>query len=189
MDISELQDSELVALVVSGDNDAFEELHKRTRGVYIDCVDRYARSALAHVRKDLIEDCRFEIFRLALEFDPSKGMKFSTFLFQKTRWRLITMFKNAQKTSQITDFNIDKDSSDSYEDTRPEELDTICKISEKLSDKDDLIKKLFDFRYNSEYPSEEQSWLAISKKLGISPNKCSYLHRKTIKQLRKEILC
>lgn len=109
-------DLELITSIKEqGDDNAILELINRHTGAYFAVVQRYAASYPNIVKfDDLRDDKMFNIYKTVLDYDPTKGTKFSTYLSEKTDWMCKKLLKDDGRPTKLSVKN-----GDSLDETLP----------------------------------------------------------------------
>ena len=76
-----------------------QDLVERHSGIYLDMVNAYSSNDNPYIdRAELIKDKEYKIYLAALNFDESRGAKFSTYLGNETKWSCLNAYnKNKRK--------------------------------------------------------------------------------------------
>ena len=182
------QETSVVTLAKNGDEDAILLLEKELLNLYKSCVYKYINGNIKHMQKDLLDDFRYLLYIAITEYDESSKMKFSTFFFQRTRWKFINLYNgNMSKVTSTNPVFIEK-MLGTYDDNRAEKIDTLNKIMSESKNISERAKIILDIRHNSSYNKTERTWKEISKQVGMSPSACAKLYDKTIKTLKKKLI-
>ena len=93
--------------------DSLLELIERHSGMYVHIVDKYIHKN-SYVSRDLIiDDKDFVIYQSALEYNPEKKSKFSTFLANQTKWKCLNAINNVRNKNnsdiELADKEISKE--------------------------------------------------------------------------------
>jgi RNA polymerase sigma factor (sigma-70 family) len=173
----------------NNDSESLRELIDRHSGIYIDMVNKTVSDSCSFMnKKEILLDKDYYIYSAALNFQPSKNTKFSTYLANDTRWRCLNMFNKNKKMIQepLDDTIKEKSSSEDFlSDLQQQELiNKILDLASKNPDK--RIKKILDMRYCFGY-TKTHSWKEISKVLNMSIQGCIDIHNKFIQKIKKEI--
>ncbi len=98
-DTDVLPESDLIARVKNEqDSNALLALVNRHTGMYFSVVNRYAASYPNAVRvRDLDDDKLFNFYTFILAFDPSRGMKLSTYIGDRTDYLCKTLLKRDER--------------------------------------------------------------------------------------------
>jgi RNA polymerase sigma factor (sigma-70 family) len=163
-------------------SEALKELECRHTGIYNQMVKRYYRHMVDFGINpdDVINDKLLIIYKSALNFDPSKNVKFSTWLGNQARYYCLNCINkhnllvnmDNHSVNNIIEKNQIKTSQKS--DGFRENSDMIFSILNRIKDK--RIYKIFKMRYFNE--KKLTPWSKISKKLKISTQTAINLHNK-----------
>jgi len=170
----------------SKDEDSLKELIARHSGIYLQIVNQTI-SEQANVNKyDIIDDKDLSIYEAALDFDPNRNIKFSTYLGNHVRWKCLNIY-NKSKKHEYCDINnesenlIDKDLI--KEISNNEILLKIFDLAEKNEDK--RVSKIIQMRYKGGVRNKLMPWKKIAKKLNLSIQGCINIHHKFINETKK----
>lgn len=170
----------------SGDDGCLVELINRHSGIYVYIVDKYTKNRNYSINRDLIlDDKDYTIYKSALDYNPDKNSKFSTFLANQTKWKCLNAI-NALKNKRFT--SIDKvyskvsDEDDSSEMlSKMEAFDLFNDMLEK--ENDPRVKKIIDIRYNTTN-NKLIPWKKASEELNLSIQGCINIHNRFIKKVK-----
>jgi hypothetical protein len=172
----------------SGDDSCLVELINRHSGIYVFIVDKYTKNRSYSINRDLIlDDKDYTIYKSALDYNPDKNSKFSTFLANQTKWKCLNAI-NALKNKRFT--SIDKvyskvsDEDDSSEMlSKMEAFDLFNDMLEK--ENDPRVKKIIDIRYNTTN-NKLIPWKKASEELNLSIQGCINIHNRFIKKVKNK---
>ena len=82
----------------SKDGDSLSELINRHSGIYVYIVDQYSKNdRINSNKKSILDEKDYMIYKSALDYDPSKNSKFSTFLANQTKWKCLNEINKKEK--------------------------------------------------------------------------------------------
>ncbi len=98
-DLSETPESDLIARVkTDADSAALLTLISRHTGIYFGVVNRYAAAYPNAIKaRDLDDDKLFNIYTFVQAFDPTRGMKLSTYICDRTDYLCKTLLKRDER--------------------------------------------------------------------------------------------
>ena len=170
----------------SKDEESLKELIARHSGIYLQIVNQTI-SEQANVNKyDIIDDKDLSIYEAALDFDPNRNIKFSTYLGNHVRWKCLNIY-NKSKKYEYCDINtqsenlIDKDLI--KEISNNEIIGKIFDLAEK--NEDPRVSKIIHMRYKDCKRNKLTPWKKIAKKLNLSIQGCINIHHKFINETKK----
>ena len=171
------------------DSSCLEELIDRHSGIYVYIVDKYTKSKNSKInRSTILEDKDYTIYKSALDYDPTRNSKFSTFLANQTKWKCLNAINDFTNKNfiNIDDFyGIRESSYDLIEDiNRIEAFDIFNNCLEVESDK--RVKKIIDIRYNTTN-NRLVPWREVSNKLGLSIQGCINIHNRFIEKVKNKL--
>ena len=169
-----------------GDDSCLIELINRHSGIYVYIVDKYTKHKNSVVNRDFIMDDKdYTIYQSALDYNPDKNSKFSTFLANQTKWKClnaINAMKNKRFSSIDKVYNKISDEDDSCEIlSKMEAFDVFNSMLEQESDP--RVKKIIDIRYNTTN-NRLVPWRTASEELKLSIQGCINIHNKFIKKVK-----
>jgi RNA polymerase sigma factor (sigma-70 family) len=178
-----IPDIDLINKVKKESNsDALKELENRHTGIFNQMVKKYYKHLIDFGANpdDIINDKLFVIYKSALNFNPDKNVKFSTWLGNQARYYCLNCINKQTNTISMDNINIKnviENNQIKYEkdiSINKENSDLIFSILDRI--KDDRISKIFKLRYFNN--KKLTSWNKISKKLKISTQTAINLHNK-----------
>jgi RNA polymerase sigma factor (sigma-70 family) len=164
------------------DNDALKELESRHTGIYNEIVKKYYKHLIDFGvnANDVSSDKLFVLYKSVMSFDPSKNVKFSTWLGNQARYYCLNCINKKNNT-----LNMDQDNLISLlEKNQMKSNDNLSRIKEKSDQifsilsriKDNRIQKIFKLRYFQ--GAKPTPWSKIGKKLKVSTQTVINLHEK-----------
>jgi len=149
-------------------------------------VDKYTKHKNSVVNRDFIlDDKDYTIYQSALDYNPDKNSKFSTFLANQTKWKClnaINAMKNKRFSSIDKVYNKISDEDDSCEIlSKMEAFDVFNSMLEQ--ENDPRVKKIIDIRYNTTN-NRLVPWRTASEELKLSIQGCINIHNKFIKKVK-----
>ena len=170
------------------DNKCLEELIDRHSGIYVYIVDKYTKSKYANVcRSTILDDKDYIIYKSALDYDPNRNSKFSTFLANQTKWKCLnTINESNNKKCVSLDGLYSAPSKDKNSFELISEIEAFNIFDECLKkDKDKRVKKIIDMRYNTTN-TKLVPWRKVSKELKLSIQGCINIHNKFINKVKNK---
>ena len=194
MEYSNLSDNQLVKNIQNSvePENSLKELVDRHSGIYLDMVHGYTSSENQSAKDEMIQEKEYEIYVSALNYNPSKGAKFSTYLGNQTKWKCLNKYNKKKREGltpleeQALDFFNNKISSRPADDfnTRYEVFTQIIKCADKHPDH--RVGTIFNLRYIEGKNNNVMPWKTISQKLGMSIQGCINIHNSAIKQIQQK---
>jgi len=171
-------------------SDAMKELEIRHSGVCFSMIKRYynALSSTGLDPNEVAKEKHYIIYKSALNFNPDKNIKFSTWLGNQMRYHCLnSMNKNNSSVSmdneKIKNIIEQKQSNENSKIIQKDNYDYIFNILSQL--KDARIERIFQIRYFSD--KKNVSWSKIAKDLNISTQTAINLHNKSLKFLKNKL--
>lgn len=182
----EISDAELAEKVKSEYcSDSLTELISRHTGLCVSMAHKYfnnRNTTGVHIN-DFDLEKNWIVYDAAKEFDPSRNVKFSTFLANKVRYFCLNKIKS-NNLVPLTDETLDAMANQySEEDLHLEELEYVWDILDQIKDK--RVKTIFKYRYGQD--KDTRDWATIGKKLGMSHQGVIDIHNKAISFIRNKI--
>jgi len=170
------------------DNGCLSELIDRHSGIYVYIVDKFTKNCHYSVNRDTILDEKdFTIYKSALDYDPTRNSKFSTYLANQTKWKCLNEI-NAAKNKKTTTLEkvYHKPSEDESCPLLLEKLEALDLFNSLLNQENDKrVKKIIDIRYNTTN-TRLVPWRKVAKELGLSIQGCINIHNKFIKKVKNK---
>lgn len=168
-------DLELIQRVQKdGDNDAMKELITQHSGVFRSILDSSLTSDYDVFKQEIQEDKNYHLYRLAMNYDPSKNMKYPTWVGQNVKWMCMNIVNRSRVGEMLEEASFDRSYEQQFEDVEQIALDELKNLAEKYPDK--RIERVITGRYfNGRRPL---SWKRLAKKLQSSPKNLLTLHDK-----------
>jgi RNA polymerase sigma factor (sigma-70 family) len=187
----ENSDLDLVNKVkTDNDEDSLRELINRHSALCFDIYKRYAPSIQASglCIEEVCKDKDLILWKAALSFNPSKNVKFSTWLGNNIRFQCLNAINGNWQYVLLDEKDLEKQINRNSEFfTAPRDtttLEFIFNILEKI--KDQRVKQVFILRY-LEMGKKKMTWSKIAAKLGVSTQTAINLHEKGRKMLKQKL--
>lgn len=171
-------------------SEAMKELEQRHSGVCFSMIKKYynALSSVGVDPNELAKEKDYVMYKSALNFDPTKNIKFSTWVGNQMRFYCLNSMNKNNSSISMDNENIkniieQKQSLEIFKIIHKENYEYIFNILSKLKDK--RIEKIFKIRYFSD--KKNVSWSKIAKKLKVSTQTVINLHNKTLKFLKNKL--
>jgi len=165
-------------------NDSLIKLSKMYSAVCYDMCNKYSHvlSNFGAEMQDLLDQKDYFVYRAAASFDPSRNVKFSTWLGNFTKYQCLNAITKRKNVILLDDdklrFFIEKEdlkndkTSEAQENQNTNEF--VFNILNKL--KDNRISKVYKLRYFS--GEKKLTWQKVAKELKISTQTAINLHEK-----------
>ena len=192
IDYQYLSDTDLIKNIKCKNcNDSMKELEDRHSGICYSMIKKYynTMSSIGIDPNEIAKEKDYIIYKSALNFNPSKNIKFSTWVGNQMRFHCLnSMNKNNNLISMETDVikNVIEKKQFEVSDnlfSNKEKMEFIFNLLKQL--KDSRVEKIFRLRYFSE--RKNMSWSKIGKKLNISTQTVINIHNKTINFLKNKL--
>tara|TARA_R110000772_G_scaffold2302_1_gene7933 strand:+ start:1631 stop:2203 length:573 start_codon:yes stop_codon:yes gene_type:complete len=169
------------------DNGCLTELINRHSGIYVYIVDQYTKNNFSNNREFILDDKDYVIYKSALDYDPSRNSKFSTYLANQTKWKCLNSINKSKKQKEVpleAAYSRVSDADDSFETlSKIEAFDMFNAMLREETDP--RVKKIIDIRYNTTN-NKLIPWRRASKELDMSIQGCINIHDKFINKVKKQ---
>ncbi len=191
MNYSKLTDNQLVDNIKNSlhPEGSLNELVIRHSGIYLDMVHGYSSGSTSSSRDEMVQEKEYEIYVSALNYNPDKGAKFSTYLGNQTKWKCLNKYNKKKREGltpleeQALDFFSSKVSPNPYDfNTRYEIFTKIIDFANNYHDR--RVGKIFRLRYMEGKDNGVMPWKNISIKLGMSIQGCINIHNSIINKIK-----
>lgn len=171
------------------DDDCLLELIDRHSGIYVYIVDQYTKNKNNNISRDLfMEDKDYTIYKSALDYNPERNSKFSTFLANQTKWKCLNALNskiNKNETSLEKVSYREADDDDAFKKlSRIEAFDVFNDMLKQ--EKDPRVKKIIDIRYNTSN-TKLVPWRKAAKELNMSIQGCINIHDRFINKVKNKL--
>ncbi len=188
IDIKKLQDPQLIKRIQKKNcNDSIKELIERHSLLCFSVFKRYLPTLnfFGVLNDEIYAEKDHLIWKSALNFNPNKGSRYSTWLANCCRYKCLTLINQRREIptecSKLDDL-IDNDTSS--EPTNKYLFHYVNNILDQITDK--RIKKIYIMRYFSD-KAKPISWRAIGRKLKISSQTVINLHARFLPLLKSKL--
>lgn len=139
-------------------------------------------------KEDVFENKNFIFLDSVNTFDPSRGVKFSTWLANKSRFFCLNLISSRKRIANFTNEEIaraieNKSFSQNDDKKCKENFSYVMFLLANLKDK--RIKQIFELRYLEE--SKRIKWKNIACKMNISVQTAINLHSRGVKVIKTKI--
>jgi RNA polymerase sigma factor (sigma-70 family) len=192
IDCEYLSDLDLIENIkCSNCNDSMKELEDRHSGICYSMIKKYynTMSSIGLDPNEIAKEKDYIIYKSALNFNPTKNIKFSTWVGNQMRFHCLnSMNKNNNLISMESETikNVIERKQSEHNDhifSNKEKTEFIFNLLKQLKDK--RVEEIFKLRYFSE--RKNMSWSKIGKKLNISTQTVINIHNKTISFLKNKL--
>lgn len=181
-------DQQLISEIKSGENisESFKELSSRHSALFFKIASKYISKNFKEKRIEFFKDKDYYIYISALDYNESKGTKFSTYLANRVKWICINNYKKNIKEKDVPlneeikspcseDYFLKKYNID-YQDC--------LKILKSFSDT--RVYEIFKLRYMQGKKNKLMPWkdVAKSNNVNLSIQGCINIHNKTLDKLQ-----
>lgn len=179
---SEVNDAALLRLIKEKqDSEAIQLLTERHTGIYTEVVKRYTYVP-ALERQELLDHRMLNIYLYALDYDESRGTKFSTYVGQRTRWQCQTLLKEPANSEFVEEWDSEDDAV-AREQIEGRDMLTLLYSAAREVD-DPRFAQVFGWRHPLN-GDKALAWHKIGKKLGVSPEWARQIYNRHIEQVKR----
>jgi DNA-directed RNA polymerase specialized sigma subunit len=156
------------------------ELIGRHSALCFDIYKKYssAMAASGICVSEMYKERTFIIYKAAQTFDPSRKVKFSTWVGNQVRYQCLNAINGNHlypvDDSQL-DYYVDKSAEESQSPDLSNDMDFVFNILDQLKDK--RIKKVFKLRYFG-HPTKKLPWSQVAGKISTSTQTAINLHER-----------
>ena len=170
------------------DENCLKELISRHSGIYLQMVNQTISDQSNACKSDVIDEKDWFIYEKALNYDPNRNIKFSTYLGNEIRWKCLNLHNRAKKYEYCDIYTQAEQlvERDSFEENDKKEI--IDLIFQKAGENEDKrVRKIVQMRYKGGAHNKLAPWSKIAKKLKLSIQGCINIHNRFIKEIKKEL--
>lgn len=172
----------------NNNENCLKELIAKHSGIYLQIVNQTISDQSNVNKNDIIDDKDLFIYQKALNFDPNRNMKFSTYLGNEIKWKCLNVHNKVKKYEycDIADQSenlIDKDYAQEF--AKSESISLIFQKAEEFPD--ERVRKIMKMRYKDCNGNKPTAWKKIAKKLKLSIQGCINIHNRFIKKIKQEL--
>lgn len=170
------EDLELIKKVQeTGDNEAMKTLIQKHSGVYEQCLKESLSSDYEVFKNEIHEDKNYHLYRLAMNYDPTKNMKYPTWVGQNVKWMCMNIVNRSRPWESLEEGSYDCSYEQALEDVEQMALQEMAELAKTYPD--NRLLAVFEGRYISPKP---KSWKQLAVELKTSQNALTNLHNKFI---------
>ena len=173
------------------DSDSLQNLHVKHSGICMQMIKKYEpvlKNSGVNV-DDIYQDKIFVVYKSALNFNPDKNVKFSTWLGNQMRYHCLNILNKNNYSISMDNENIknilEKNQNIiNYDLKNKESSDLIFDILEQI--KDQRVIKIFKLRYFTD-KNKKLSWHKIAEKVDLSTQTVINIHNRYLKFLNNKM--
>ena len=168
----DFEDIALIKMARKNDSYAIKELVNRYGKVYDSAIRRICFES-EYVKNDMLDDKLYFFYSMTKEYDESRNMKFSTFLYNRATWAALAEVKNIKRMSDTLKLDISD-----VQLNMPEAKMLVDRVSRF----EPRAKFIFEKRF---FSRKKQTFKTIGKKLGLSYEGVRKIYIKHLEILKK----
>ena len=178
------QDLKLIeAVKQTGDDNAMRQLIGMHSGIYADVLSNSLSSDYDVYKNELRDDKDYLLYKFALDYDPSKNMKYPTYVGQRVKWMCMNIVNRSKPWESLEEASFDCSYEQEIEDIEQKALDEIKSLATMYPD--NRIIQIIDERY---FPkSKPTGWKELAKKLNCGPQSLMNLHNRFLSWARPKM--
>jgi len=166
-------DLELIDKAKNADSNAIKELAEKYGGVYDGIINRI-KFQNDYTRQDMIGEKYSFFYEMAKLFNPNRNTKFSTFVYNMTKWNCYDKLKKDKRQSAALELDIHTPDFDFSKTTH---------IIDKIRTFDERAQYIFMHRFFQ--PEKKKSFQEIGKELNLTYEGVRQIYLKHLKILKK----
>lgn len=166
-------DLKLIKAAKNLDSEALKELVKRYGQIY-DSIIKRMNFEKSYIRDDMIADKYLFFFEMVKSYNPKKKTKFSTYVYNMTRWGCLDKLKIDKKRSLAMEMDIH---------TPEFDLSKTSHIIDKIKTFDQRTQYIFMHRFFQ--PNKKTSFKQIGKELNLTYEGVRQIYIKHLEILKK----
>ena len=169
---------------VDNDSAAMAELVHRHTGMYVKQVNQHAPYLKAKVNVDDLKDDRYyNIHRWALSFDPTREMKFGSYVGEMAKFMCLNILNRAPESVEFCEAIAPTNDTGVLESV--DRAAVIEEISQEVdSTESEMFKKVFNARFGGQRPL---GWRGVGRAVGLSHEGARKLYEKHIGAIREHL--
>ena len=178
-------------------NSSLNELINKHTGLCYDIYRKYlpSQELSGNFSINVENDKDFMIYKSAMSFDPSKKVKFCTWLGNQVRYQCLNLLRKKKSKSHVISLEEDKleemvarNDEYVYNSACSNESKSLTEYVTSVINqmKDSRVRKIFDLRYFSK-TGKKMPWQKIGETLGISAQTAINIHEKALILIRKKV--
>tara|TARA_R110002051_G_scaffold322830_1_gene414374 strand:+ start:146 stop:757 length:612 start_codon:yes stop_codon:yes gene_type:complete len=176
------------------DQDSLVELHERYKNMCYKQIHKFQNYFnVNNINKDdMLNQSLFLIYDSAATFDPSRNIKYITWLGNKVKFFCMNHTKKEFKSKHFLEYGCLDDKKDFLSSRIATNLqdEPLINFNEAfdflVKHPDERIRKVFEIRY-SDLRDKPLTWRDVGKELNLSSQTAINLHTKGLKFLRRKI--
>lgn len=169
------QDLKLIeAVKQTGDSAAMTQLIQLHSGLYSEVLSNSLSSDYEVFKQELREDKDYLMYKYTMDYDPSKNMKYPTYVGQRVKWMCMNIVNRTKPWESLEEGSFDCSYEQEIEDVEQKALDEIKSLATVYPD--NRIVQIIDERYFNK--TKPTGWKELAKKLNCGPQSLMNLHNK-----------
>lgn len=171
--MNDITDLELINKAKKLDSDSLKALVDRYGSVYDSIVNKFTFEK-EYIKNDMIDDKYSFFFEMVKSYNPNKNTKFSTYIYNMTRWSCLDRLRKDKKYNVAMELDI----------ITPEfDFSKTNHIIDKIKTFDERTQYIFMHRFFR--PNKKTSFSEIGKELNLTYEGVRQIYLKHLKILKK----
>jgi len=178
---AEVNDHQLIQEIKSKqDSASLLELVNRHTGIYVNIVNQYTYVPKIE-RDELLEHKMYNIYNYAMNYNPDRKMKFSSWIGQNIRWQCQRLLHDNEGIIQVEDSGLEN-LSDKETCNDKQLIDYIQSEFHNIDDK--RFQEIFELRHCS---LKKTTWPEIAKLYNITKQGARMIYIRNLKKIEEKI--
>jgi hypothetical protein len=170
------KDLELIRSVKeNGDSEAMKQLINFHSGIFETCLKQSLSSDYDVFKNEIHEDKDYHMYRLAMNYDPSKNMKYPTWVGQNVKWMCMNIVNRSRPWESLEEGSFDCSYEQEIENVEQLALDELSNLAKSYPD--ERVSAIIEGRY---FQTKPKPWHKLSAELKTSQISLTNLHNKFI---------
>lgn len=170
------QDLELIKKVQEeGDSEAMSKLISTHSGVFETCLKQSLSNDYDVFKNEIHEDKNFYLYKWAMNYDPSKNMKYPTWVGQNVKWMCMNVVNRSRPWESLEEGSFDCSYEQEIENVEQMALDELSNLAKSYPD--ERVLAIIEGRY---FQTKPKPWHKLSAELKTSQISLTNLHDKFI---------
>ncbi len=169
------QDLKLIeAVKVAGDNDAMNQLLNLHSGIYSEVLGNSLSNDYEVYKQELRDDKNYYMYKWALDYDPTKNMKYPVYVGQRVKWMCMNIVNRSKPWESLEEGSFDCSYEQEIEDIEQKALDEIKNLATLYPDQ--RIIQVVNERYFTK--TKPTGWKELAQKMNCGAQSLMNLNNK-----------
>lgn len=181
---TEFSDKKLILAVKKLDSESLNILIDRYGKIYDSIVNKFNFSK-DYIKKDMMDDKASFFFEIVKSYNPNKNTKFSTYLYNMTKWKCLDKMKLDKRMNENSSVELKSELLEISKQADSFDLSKTSDIIDKIKTFDKRTQYIFQKRFFDE--TKKESFSKIGKKLNLTYEGVRQIYIKHLKILKKNL--